>query len=150
MNPEDVPPGALLVDTNVVSWIALGEARSEEFRNLLAGHRTFISFVTLAEVKTFIALGVLVERRRSALLAALDDYTILPLETYALVSSWVTLRSATIAGATADDRERHQNDTWIAASALSADPPLPLATGNLRDFQPLADVSELKLIHPDL
>jgi hypothetical protein len=65
-----------------------------------------------------------------ALLAALDDYTIMPLETDTLVSSWVKLRSATIAGAPSDDRERRQNDTWTAASALSADPPLPVASGN--------------------
>jgi predicted nucleic acid-binding protein len=67
-----------------------------------------------------------------------------------LVRRWVALRAATVNNATADDRERRQNDTWIAASALSADPPLPLATGNLRDFRPLADASDLKLIHPDI
>jgi predicted nucleic acid-binding protein len=59
-------------------------------------------------------------------------------------------RSATVRSTSADDRERRQNDTWIAAAALSADPPLPIATGNLRDFQPLADASDIRLIHPDL
>lgn len=93
MNGQDVPPGALLVDT---------------------------------------------------------DYAVLPVNTNAVIASWVSLRAATINNTSPDDRERRQNDTWIAASALSADPPLPIATGNLRDFRPLADTSELKLIHPDI
>jgi predicted nucleic acid-binding protein len=49
-----------------------------------------------------------------------------------------------------DDRERRQNDTWIAACALSVEPPLPIVTGNLRDFAVLAAASELTLVHPDL
>jgi len=150
MKPEDVTASAVLVDTDVVSWIALGEARTEEFSALLAGRELFISFTTLAEVKTFLALGVLEEPRKRALSDALDDYTFLPLDTDKLVNKWVELRAATVSNTTADDRERRQNDTWIAASALSADPPLAIATGNLRDFQPLADASDLKLIHPDL
>ena len=42
------------------------------------------------------------------------------------------------------------NDLWVAASALSADPPLPLATNNLSDFTKIAADNPLQLIHPDL
>ena len=42
------------------------------------------------------------------------------------------------------------NDLWVAASALSADPPLPLATNNLSDFTKVAADHPLRLIHPDL
>lgn len=77
MKPEDVPASTLLVDTDVVSWLALGEARSEQFAALLAGHELFISFTTLAEVKTFLALNVLEAPRKKALQDALDDYSIL-------------------------------------------------------------------------
>jgi predicted nucleic acid-binding protein len=133
MRAQDVPTGTVLVDTDVVSWIALGEARAQEFSALLAGRELFISFATLAEVRTFLAMGALEEPREQALSDALNDYTVLPLESDKLVTRWVELRTATANSGTADDRERRQNDTWIAASALSADSPLPIATGNLRE-----------------
>jgi predicted nucleic acid-binding protein len=81
---------------------------------------------------------------------ALDEYTVLPVTTSDVVDRWVELRAATIPQASPDDRERRQNDTWIAACALSVSPPLPIVTANLRDFQVLAAVSALTLIHPDL
>lgn len=64
---------------------------------------------------------------------------------------WAALRAASIRSATVDDRERRQNDTWIAACAMSIDPPIPVLTGNLRDFSTLPDVaSDLTVVHPDL
>ena len=51
----------------------------------------------------------------------------------------------------ANDFERRQNDTWIAASALSYDPPLPIVTANLDDFHVLAAADpRMLLVHPDL
>lgn len=117
---------------------------------MLAGHELFIAFATLAEVRTFLEMKVLEPDSQEALANALANYAVLPIKAAELVSRWVALRATTVGTTTPDDRERRQNDTWIAASALSADPPLPVATGNLRDFQPLANASDLKLIHPDL
>ncbi len=48
MNPGDVPGAPVLVDTDVVSWIALGEQRADEFAAFLTGHAVFVSFVTVA------------------------------------------------------------------------------------------------------
>lgn len=150
MTPEDVPPGPVLVDTDVLSWIALGEERGEEFAALLVGHELFTSFITVAEVRTFLRMGVLADDRADALGAGLNDYAILPVRIEDVVAEWVELRSVTIAAGTVDDRERRQNDTWIAACALSVEPALPVVTANLRDFNVLAATSELKVIHPDL
>lgn len=150
MTPEQVPPGALLVDTDVLSWIALEEGRWEEFSALIVGHEAVTSFVAVAEVETFLSMGVLIEERATALRDGLADYRQLTTPIDAVVTQWVKLRSATIQTGTPDDRERRQNDTWIAACALSFDPPLPIVTGNLRDFQVLAAGSELVLIHRDL
>jgi len=150
MTFEGVSAGAVLVDTDVVSWIALGEGRADEFGQLLVGHELFISFVTAAEIRTFLAMNVLPEDSHAALEAALNDYTVLDVDLTDVVSEWAKLRSATARSTTPDDRERRQNDTWIAACALSNPDPLPVVTGNLRDFQILADASELTLIHPDL
>jgi predicted nucleic acid-binding protein len=150
MTATRVPPGAVLVDTDVVSWLALGEGRADEFGKLLVGHELFISFVTAAEIRTFLAMNVLSEDGQAALAAALNDYTVLDVNLAEVISEWAKLRSATARSTTPDDRERRQNDTWIAACALSQPVPLPVVTGNLRDFQVLADASQLTLIHPDL
>ena len=150
MTPEGISAAAVLVDTDVVSWLALGEARAEEFGKLLVGHELFISFVTAAEIRTFLAMNVLPEDGQAALAAALNDYTVLDVNLEAVISEWAKLRSATARSTTPDDRERRQNDTWIAACALSKSDPLPVVTGNLRDFQILADASALTLMHPDL
>src|SRR3984885_7365454 len=143
-------PAAVLVDTDVVSWLALGEGRAEEFGQLLVGHELFISFVTGAEIRTFLAMNVLPDDGQAALAAALNDYALLDVKLADVISEGAKLRSATARSTTPDDRERRQNDTWIAACALSRPDPLPVVTGNLRDFQILADASELTLIHPDL
>ena len=150
MNPEEIPAGPVLVDTDVVSWIALGEGRADEFGQLLVGHELFISFVTAAEIMTFLAMNVLTEDSHAALAAALNDYTVLDIDLTNVMTEWAKLRSATARSTTPDDRERRQNDTWIAACALSKTNPLPVVTGNLRDFQILAHASNLELLHPDL
>ncbi len=52
MTATGVSPGGVLVDTDVVSWLALGEGRAEEFGKLLVGSTSFfISFVTAAEIR---------------------------------------------------------------------------------------------------
>lgn len=150
MNPEDVPPGPLLIDTDVVSWLALGESRADDFGPLLVGHELFISFVTVAEVQTFLQMEVLAPERSDALRHALSDYALLDVRLTDIVTEWTSLRALSARSGTADDRERRQNDTWIAACALSVDPALPVVTGNLRDFSLLASVSRLTVVHPDL
>jgi hypothetical protein len=134
----------------VVSWLALREARAEEFLALLDGHQLFISFVTLAEVRTLLAMNLLEPDFHRLLEKSLVNYALLPTRGRAA--------DHRMGLASAGDSHYHQgrrtratsDDTWIAASAFSAEQPLPIATGNLRDSQPLADASELKLIHPDL
>jgi predicted nucleic acid-binding protein len=43
------------------------------------------------------------------------------------------------------------NDQWTAACALVQDPPMPVVTGNLRDFEKIAETAPaLPLVHPDL
>ncbi|RNI24731.1 type II toxin-antitoxin system VapC family toxin [Flexivirga caeni] len=78
MTPGEVLAGPLLVDTDVLSWIALGEGRGEEFAALLVGHRPFTSFITSAEVRTFLSMNVLDDERADALRLGLADYALLP------------------------------------------------------------------------
>lgn len=150
MTPEEVPTGPLLVDTDVLSWIALGEDPGPRFAPLLTGHALFVCFVTVAEVRTFLRMNVLAPERAEALRAGLSDYAVINVRMPDVIAEWVNLRAATISAATPDDRERRQNDTWIAACALSLEPPIPVVTGNLRDFRILRNVGPLQLVHPDL
>lgn len=94
-------------------------------------------------------MDVLGTDRADALREGLSDYAPLPIRIDDVVAEWVRLRAATIATGSPDDRERRQNDTWIAACALSVEPPLPVVTGNLRDFTVLAAAGRLRLVHPD-
>lgn len=107
-------------------------------------------YVTLAEVRAFLALRVLAAERSAALEAGLADYSVLPTNVDQVAAEWVRFRAATARLGTPDDRERRQNDTWIAACASSISPPLPVVTANLGDFTPLAGAGGLALVHPDL
>jgi predicted nucleic acid-binding protein len=129
VTPEDVPSGPLLVDTDVLSWLALGEDLGGRFAPLLAGHQLFVCFVTVAEVRTFLRMNVLAGERAEGLRDGLDDPAVVNVRLADVVSEWVQIRAATITAGTVDDRERRQNDTWIAACALSVEPPLPIVTG---------------------
>ncbi|MGH9128913.1 MAG: hypothetical protein ACRDY2_08095 [Acidimicrobiales bacterium] len=104
---------------------------------LLLGHELLVCFVTVAEVRTFLRMGVLAEERARGLRVGLADYALLSVPLDDVITEWVRLRAATVQAGTADDRERRQNDTWIAACALAVEPPLPVVTGNLRDFTTL-------------
>lgn len=140
----------LLVDTDVVSMLALHEGRFREFEQLLEGHKVLVSAVTVAEIRTFLEMGILDPENQADLRDVLNDYEVLTVRTEDVIDEWVKLRAATIRLGTADDRERRQNDTWIAACALSVAPPLPIVTGNLRDFRLLAEHSDLIIVNPDL
>lgn len=146
MNPEDVPDGPLLVDTDVVSYVHAQSDRHGEFEPLLDGHLLVISFATYAE---FLGRGVrarLGARRMDGLRATLSRYVVLPYsvqvaETWAQVAP--SVRGHLHAGGA--------NDLWTAASAAAHDPPLPVVTNNLSDFRAIHQhLPRLSLVHPDL
>lgn len=151
MRPADVPARPLLVDTNVVSQIALREGRWEEFSALIGARPRYINFAILGELATFTRMLALAVEKRTAMVAALNDWEVLEEQMGRVAWEWARLRALTRQELTVNDFERRQNDTWIAASALSYDPPLPIVTANLDDFQLLAAADpNILLIHPDL
>lgn len=96
MRPEAVPPGPLLVDTDVVTTLALREDRYVEFAELVEGHDLFVCYVTVAEIRTFLNMAVLSPERAADLEAALGDYRSLPVDLDEVVAEWARLRSATV------------------------------------------------------
>jgi predicted nucleic acid-binding protein len=95
VRPEQVPPGPLLVDTDVVSLLALEEERADEFAALVQGHELFVCFVTVAEIETFLRLGVLNADQDAAVRAALAGYSRLEVVMDDVVERWAVIRSAT-------------------------------------------------------
>lgn len=149
MRPEQVPPGPLLVDTDVVSLLALEEEHADEFAALVQGHELFVCFVTVAEIETFLRLGVLNADQDAAVRAALAGYSQLEVVMDDVVERWAVIRSATRTTMNRKDRERRQNDTWLVACATSVADPPPLVTADLSDMRPLAAAAGLHLVHPD-
>ncbi|MGH9086885.1 MAG: hypothetical protein ACRDYZ_02055 [Acidimicrobiales bacterium] len=122
-----------------------------EFAALIGTRLRYINFAVLGELVTFTQMSRVAAENRAEMSAALDeDWQVLDEDMESVAWEWARLRSLTRQQLTANDFERRQNDTWIAASALAYDPPLPIVTANLDDFQVLAAAEpRLLLIHPD-
>jgi tRNA(fMet)-specific endonuclease VapC len=142
---SDVPPGPLLVDTDVFSWVSTGSGRAPDFLPLLRGHVLAVSFVTVAEARKGALAANWGAPKRAALEAALRNYLVVQADDR-VCSAWADLA----AGLTSTPlKGEGVNDMWIAACALAQNPPMPVATGNLSDFGKIAAKFPLVVVHPD-
>jgi toxin FitB len=142
VEPADVPAGALAVDTDVFSWMWWQRQRHAEWSALVAGHPLALPFAVVGEVRGG-AVKALGERRLAELDSGFHAYVVLPGDRR-VVDRWSELQ-ARFGGRL---KGEGVNDMWIAACCLVHD--LPLATGNLGDFQTIASEFPIRLIHPDL
>ena len=150
MNPEDVPDGPLLIDTDVVSyWVAgRGQAQREghAFSLLVAGHEQAVSFATYGELLANAHMSRWGQNRIEQLRSVITRFVILPYS-FQVVELWARMHARL-------GQQLHRggtNDLWTAACALAIDPQLPIVTNNLNDFQTIAAAfPDLRLIHPDL
>lgn len=145
MNPEEVPAGPLVVDTDVFSWLAWRRGRHEEFASLVQGHVLTVAFATVGELYHGAMRAKWGERRLRALEEILSRYVVLP-ATHAVTKEWGALY-ARFKGRLQEDGV---NDLWIAACALAQPDPLPVVTGNINDFRTIASEFPLTVVHPDL
>jgi predicted nucleic acid-binding protein len=142
VTPDEVPVGPLVIDTDVASWLRTGRPRAEEFRPFVRGHVLCLSFATVGELWAGAEIGGWTQARRDGLQAFIRTHVVLP------VDEAVTRRWAAIHAALRDQID--VNDEWIAACALAQTPVLPIVTGNVRHFRPIADrFPELVIVHPD-
>jgi predicted nucleic acid-binding protein len=91
VRPADVPARPLLVDTNVVSQIVLREGRWEEFSALIGARPRYINFAVLGELATFTRLSGLAVEKRTAMIAALDDWEVLEEQMERVAWEWARL-----------------------------------------------------------
>lgn len=147
MTPEEVPDGPVVLDTGVVSCLRSGRSRAGEFEGLLAGHPTVLTFVTVAEL----LYGAHDKRwgppNRQRLERWLLGKPVIDVNA-GVVAEWALLAHR-LKEVGSPLKGGGVNDMWIAASALAQSVPLPVATENLADFERIADVSGLVLVHPD-
>ncbi len=119
---------AVLLDTDVVSFLFKGDSRARQYAPHLEGRVPAISFMTVAELFQWAAVRGWGPRRRAGLEMALQSYTVLPFD-IALCRRWGEVRASrwTLG------RPISPQDAWIAATALVHQ--IPLVTHNPSDFE---------------
>jgi predicted nucleic acid-binding protein len=144
VNPEDVPEGPLLIDTDVFSWVTWRRGPYRDFDRLIEGHTPAVSFATVGELRAGALKADYGERKRAHLeeliaqhyvvLAATDPVTWKFAELYARFGG--RLKGGGV------------NDMWTAACALAQPDPPPIVTGNLADFGTIASNFPLQIVNP--
>ena len=119
---------AVLVDTNVVSFLFRRDTRAELYRPHLLGKRCCLSFQTVAELKLWAIIRNWGQPRRERLDQVLRHYVVLPYDA-ATADKW----AETSAHRRRIGRQIGCGDCWIAAAALRHD--IPLITDDSTDFE---------------
>lgn len=148
MTPEDIPPGPLCVDTDVFSLVFTKKGRFEEFWPLLRGRLLAVSFASVGELRAGAAKANWGAARIERQERVLREHYVILTPTDAVVTQFAGLYARL-----GEDRLSRGgvNDQWTAACALTQNPPLPVVTGNVKDFSKIAEVAPaLTLVHPDL
>lgn len=127
---------AVVVDTDVVSYLFKGDSRAELYRPHLTGQLLTISFMTVAELEFWAQRTGWGRQRRARLAAHLESYVMYSAHR-SLCRMWATVVDA----GRRSGRPIHSEDAWIAATALLQD--IPLVTHNARDYR---HVDGLRLI----
>jgi tRNA(fMet)-specific endonuclease VapC len=118
---------AVVVDTDVVSYLFKSDTRADPYRPHLDGQLPIISFITLAELERWTLARNWGARRREDLLNYLHRYLIEP-SSPDLCRLWAeAMDSARRAG-----KPMLTADGWVAATAIAYD--VPLVTNNPPDF----------------
>ena len=116
---------AILLDTNVVSYLMKGHPLADSYRPHLDGKLLAISFMTVAELYEGGYRAGWGATKWNKLDAVLKSYVVMPW-TAAVCRHWGEIRAARSAQPIAVD------DAWIAATARGHG--LPLVTHNPTDF----------------
>ena len=134
MPPVSAP--AVVVDTDVVSYLFKGDSRAEAYRPHLTGSLLVVSFMTVAELDRWALERDWGETRRKRMEQHLRSFIVHPFD-----------RSVCLRWAEATDGARRWGrpigvaDAWIAATALQHG--LPLVTNNAGHY---AGVENLTVI----
>jgi tRNA(fMet)-specific endonuclease VapC len=127
---------AVIVDTDVVSFIFKGDTRAELYEPHLSGALASISFMTMAELEQWVLRRNWGARRHAELLRFLKQrFTVID-SSGALCRKWAEVREQ----ARQRGRIIQPSDAWLAASALLYN--VPLLTHNAADFIGIAGLTD--------
>ncbi len=131
---------AVLLDTDVLSFVAKADKRAALYANDLAGRQLTVCFQTIAELRLWALLRHWGKARQTAMEDFLRQMAVVPYDAR-MAGHW--------AGVTAHRRRAGRpiecGDAWIAAAALRHD--VPLITNNASHYM---DIPGLKLVsHAD-
>jgi tRNA(fMet)-specific endonuclease VapC len=132
---------ALLLDTDVASFLFKNSPHANAFRPLIKGRQLLLAFVSVAELFKW----TLKRRWNSLKIARMEEalhrYVIIPYDRD-LAWSWAkVVTSCETAG-----RPISPSDAWIAAAALRHD--VEMTTNNVKHFEAAELLCGLKLLRP--
>ncbi len=145
MTPDEVPPGPIVVDTDVVSWVAWRRGRYQEFEPFLTNRVVALSFATVGELYMGAERAGWGTERRAALDLVIRRYQI-------LVPNVAVARQfgAVYSRFQGQFGENGVHDIWTASCALAQEPVPAILTNNLRHFEAIAtEFPQLLIAHPD-
>jgi predicted nucleic acid-binding protein len=117
MTPADVPPGPIIVDTDVVSLIAWRRGRHADFEPFLVGRVVAISFATAGELYMGAENANWGAARRTELDLVIRQYQVL------VPNDAVSRKFGEVYSKFKDSLGRSgQNDVWTASCALAQTP----------------------------
>lgn len=138
MSPEDLGDSAILVDTDVFSFVVWNRGPAALYEPFLAGRLWVLSFATVAELRHGARKAGWGAPRLAELERRIKLCVVLP-GNDVVVGRWVDLAM----------RFKDQigvNDLWIAACALSQDPVLPIASHDAA-FERIGSEFEVPIVH---
>ncbi|MBK6874549.1 MAG: type II toxin-antitoxin system VapC family toxin [Kineosporiaceae bacterium] len=131
----------VVLDTDVASLSHKGRLPGS-LAGRLIGRRPVITFVTFGELAKWVEIRQWGARSRQELADWMSGIPVLPGDE-SVAATWGVLSAA----ASRRGRPRPVNDMWVAACCLTYD--LPLATGNLKDYQDFVTNHGLRLLGVD-
>lgn len=140
ITPQNAEKSRILVDTDVLSYLLKDDTRAVFFKPYLLHKSVAISFVTVAELYYWAYIKSWGQSRIAGLETRIKNYVVLPYD-YSLCQRWAKIR----AECEMKGYQIHDNDCWIASTALTYD--CALATNNGKHFK---HIGELTLISPGL
>lgn len=123
---------ALLLDTNIVSYLMKGHSVASEYRRHLEGKTLAISFMTVGELFEGAYRRGWDASKIERLKTEIKKYLVIPYSPH-VCEIWGQIRAGRRSQPIASD------DAWIAATALAYK--CPLVTHNASDFSGIEDLS---------
>jgi tRNA(fMet)-specific endonuclease VapC len=132
---------AVVLDTDVVSYLFKKDTRAGLYQKHLAGHRWVISFMTAAELDLWALRHRWGEARKARMEQHLRRFVLYPFDRD-LCLKWAEVADS----ARRSGRPIQTADAWIAATALLAG--VPLVTHNPGDYSGVSGLTVLSEASP--